>query len=262
MVLDWAGTMIDFGSMAPARAFVRAFEAHGVVVSVEEARGPMGVDKRTHIARMGAEPAIAARWMATHRGAAMTSEDVDHVHAEFVALEMSLVREHAALVPGARELANALRARGLKIGTTSGYSREIMDVVAELARAQGYAPDASICAGETPSGRPGPLQCYEALVALDVWPVAGCIKVDDTLAGIDEGLNAGMWTVAVAVTGNEVGLTREAWEGLGAMAQRALRQRAYDRLLAAGAHYVIDSVAELPSCIEAIEARLRRGETP
>ncbi len=49
VVLDWAGTTVDFGCMAPVATFVQAFEDSGVPITVEEARAPMGMPKWQHI---------------------------------------------------------------------------------------------------------------------------------------------------------------------------------------------------------------------
>ena len=82
------------------------------------------------------------------------------------------------------------------------------------------------------------------------------------MPGIEEGLNAGMWAVGVAVSGNEIGLSLADWEGLSPAAQERRRAAAYRRLLTSGAHDVIDSIADLPRCVAAIEVRLARGEKP
>ena len=58
-IFDWAGTVIDHGSLAPMGAFVKAFGEFGVTIAIEEARGPMGMAKRPHIAALMALPRIA-----------------------------------------------------------------------------------------------------------------------------------------------------------------------------------------------------------
>ncbi len=59
VVFDWAGTIVDFGSLAPMGAFVRLFENHGVVISIETARLPMGLPKLAHIQALGEIPEVA-----------------------------------------------------------------------------------------------------------------------------------------------------------------------------------------------------------
>jgi phosphonoacetaldehyde hydrolase len=127
---------------------------------------------------------------------------------------------------------------------------------------QGYKPDSTVCASDVPAGRPYPYMCLQNAVNLGVTTVHACVKVDDTVPGIEEGLNAGMWTVGLAVTGNEVGLTRPEWEALPAGEKQVKRARAYRRMQQAGAHYVVDAIGDLLPCIDDIQARIHRGEQP
>ena len=261
VVFDWAGTIIDFGSCAPMGAFVRLFEQFGVQLSIAEARGPMGVAKWDHIQALGRLPRIAAQWQARH-GRSFTDADVDHLYEVFTPMNAAVVPDYADFIPGAVDVVNALRGRGLKIGSTTGYNRPIMEVVTPIAARGGYVPDNLVCAGDLATGRPSPLMMYRTFADLGVWPPHTVVKVDDTGVGLEEGLNAGTWTVGLAVSGNANGLTLAEWQALDAEAQQARREAATAALRTAGAHYVIDSVADLLPVIDDIEARLMRGERP
>jgi phosphonoacetaldehyde hydrolase len=261
VVFDWAGTIVDFGSLAPAAAFARAFGRFGVEVTAAEARGPMGMAKRDHVAAVLRLPRVAGAWRAA-RGGEPDEAAVDEVYRVFVPLNVEVVVDHAALVPGAAETVAGLRAGGLKVGSTTGYTRAIMEPLLPLAAAQGYAPDCLVCAGEVPEGRPSPLMMYRCFLELPVWPAAACVKVDDTGVGLGESLAAGGWAVGVALSGNAVGLSLTELRALAPEELRPLRDAAYARLLAAGAHYVIDTIADLPAALAAIEGRLARGERP
>lgn len=261
LVLDWAGTTVDFGCCAPAVVFVDVFRRRGVEISLAEARGPMGVYKHEHIRQLTELPAIAARWQAAH-GRTPNADDVNAMYEDFVPLQLDVIARYAAPVPGCVEAVAAFRDRGLQLGSTTGYSREMVDVLAPEAAARGYAPDVVVCATEVPAGRPEPWMALRAVEALRVFPVEACVKVGDTVPDIAEGLNAGMWTIGVAVTGNEVGLPRDEWEALPSEQQARLRERAYARLHAAGAHYVVDSIADVPAVLDDIDARLAKGERP
>ena len=262
VVFDWAGTMVDHGSLAPAGVFVEAFRRFGVEITVEEARGPMGMAKRAHVAALLALPRIERLWRDAHDGRPPTEADIDAVYEVFMPMNVEVAAHHADLVPGAAATVRALRALGLKIGSTTGYTREIMARVLPVAAEQGYAPDCVVCAGDTPEGRPSPLMLYRAWLELDTWPAWSCVKVDDTEVGIAEGLNAGCWTVGVAVTGNLLGLSLADREALPADELAVRRRAAVARLTAAGAHHMIDGVADLPPVLHAIEGRLARGERP
>jgi phosphonoacetaldehyde hydrolase len=261
VVLDWAGTVVDFGCMAPAAVFQRIFEEAGVPVSVDEARAFMGRHKRDHIQAMLATPAIRRRWQDA-RGAEPGAGEVDALFARFVPQQLAALDDHRDLVPGADVTAAELRRRGIAIGSTSGYTREMMDRVTPAAAAAGYAPDAVVAVDEVARGRPAPFMAQRAMELLDVWPAAACVKIGDTVSDVEEGLNAGMWTVSLAVSGNEVGLPLADWRALPPERQQALRETAATRLARAGAHRVIDTVADLPAALDAIEAAMARGEGP
>jgi len=252
VVFDWAGTMIDFGSFAPMGVFVEAFKRFGINATIAEARAPMGAPKRAHIKAMLMAPRLSAEWARAH-GAAPTEADIDRVYEVFVPMNEEVVADYATLVPGAAEMVADLRARGLRIGSTTGYTRSIMERVFPLAAAQGYAPDNCVCADDLPEGRPGPLQMYQTFIDLQVYPPNAVIKVDDTEPGIAEGVAAGCVTVGVALSGNHVGLTPEELAALPAPEVAALRTRAADALRTAGAHHVIDTVADLPALLDTLE---------
>ncbi len=261
VILDWAGTTVDFGSLAPTMAFVQLFAEEDVAISVAEVRGPMGTEKREHIRQLCQLPEVADRWRTVHRDPPDEAV-VDRLYQAFVPLQIAAIRDYAQLIPGCRETIAALRERGIRIGANTGYSREMAEPLMCAAADQGYIPDSAVCATEVPRGRPYPYMSLKNAIELGVETVQACVKVDDTVPGIEEGLNAGMWTVAVAISGNEIGLPLAGWDALPFAEQQRRRERAYSRLLASGAHYVIDSIAALPRCIDAIEARLANGERP
>lgn len=127
-------------------------------------------------------------------------------------------RAHSALVPGALDTLADVRRCGLKIGSTTGCNRTIMDVLVPLAGRQGYEPDRVVCSDDTVRGRPTPLMMYKVFLDLAVWPGAVCVKVDDTVPGIAEGLSAGCWAVGVAMSGNAFGASPEDLAGVSSAA--------------------------------------------
>lgn len=261
VVFDWAGTTVDHGSRAPMGAFVEVFSQFKVSITIEEARRPMGLPKRDHIKALLSQPGVAQRWTEVH-GAAPTERDIDRVYEVFVPLNAKVVADYGALIPGVLETVRTLRERGLRIGSTTGYTRDIMERLLPVAASQGFAPDNLVCAGDLTLGRPTPHMMYKCFLDLGVWPGSAVVKVDDTTPGIAEGLAAGCWTVGVAMSGNAAGLDREELEALSEAERSVLRRRADAELERAGAHYVIDSVADLMPVIDRIEGRLARGERP
>jgi phosphonoacetaldehyde hydrolase len=259
VIFDWAGTVLDHGSRAPMGAFVEAFARFGVPLTIEQARGPMGMAKADHIRLVGR--AANAAWRERH-GHDFSEPDVQAIFDVFEPLNVAAVEAHAALIPGAKATLDWCAARGIRIGSTTGYTRPIMARLAPLGAAQGFAPEVMVCAGDLAAGRPAPLQMWKAMAEMGVWPAAVVIKVDDTPPGIGEGRAAGTWTVGVALTGNIAGLSAEELAALDPAARDALRQRAAAELAAAGADLVIDSIADLPAAVAEIEARLARGDCP
>lgn len=256
-ILDWAGTVVDFGSFAPTKIFVEAFASFNIELSLTEARGPMGMGKWQHIRALCDHPHIAARF-----GRLPSDADVTAIYERFMPLQIAKVAEHSALIPGALEAIAACRAAGLKIGTTSGYPKQVMDRVVALAAEAGYRPDHVVAADELPRGRPTPAQALANVIALGLDDVAACVKVDDTLPGILEGRSAGMWTVGLRFSGNFLGLDYPTYSALSA-AQRAEQRERIDGLFApAQPHYLIDTIADLPPLIALIDARLALGELP
>ena len=244
VILDWAGTTVDHGSLAPVAAMRSVFASVGVDITTQEIRASMGLHKKEHI-----------RAIAAPRGL-----DTDALYAAFIPKQMDVLAEHSDVIAGVIEAVARMRRRGIKIGSTTGYNRAMLDCVVAHARAQGYAPDCALCPDDVGGGRPMPWMCYEAAVRLGVYPLWTMVKVGDTESDIAEGRNAGMWTVAVTRTGNEVGLSEREWSTLDGSTQARLLSAARTRL--AAADYVIDSIAEVDATLDEITARMGRGERP
>ncbi|WP_374356613.1 phosphonoacetaldehyde hydrolase [Chitinimonas sp.] len=262
VIFDWAGTLVDFGSLAPTQIFVDAFASFGIEVTLAQARGPMGLSKRDHIRSLLAEPAIAGQWQARF-GQPADEADIDALYQRFMPMQIAKVGEYSQPIAGATTTLGWLRQRGIKVGSCSGYPRQVMDVLLPQAARAGIAPDCVIAGDELPAGgRPGPYMALANVLALAAGDVRRCVKVDDTAPGIEEGRRAGMWCVGVSLSGNEVGLEAAALQALPASERAALRSTAEARLRAAGAHYLIDSVAELPAVLAHIEQAIRDGLHP
>jgi phosphonoacetaldehyde hydrolase len=261
VILDWAGTTVDYGSLAPVDAFVALFARYGIEISADEARGPMGAHKRDHIAQLLQHPRIALAWReALEREP--TEGDIDRLYSDLTPLQIEALRRHADIIPGTLDAVRELRERDVKIGSDTGYNRAMMDVLASEARRRGYAPDVTMTADDVPAGRPHPWMAYQNMIALQVYPAAACVKVGDTAADVLEGRNAGMWAVAITRTGNEIGLSEQEVAALHAETLRKMLNEARDRLAVAGAHVVIESISDLPAVVRELESRLAAGEAP
>ena len=260
-ILDWAGTVVDFGSFAPTQIFVEAFAEFDVHVSIEEARGPMGMGKWDHIRTLCDQPQITERYKKVF-GRAPTDADVTAIYERFMPLQIEKIAEHSALIPGALQTIAALREQGLKIGSCSGYPAQVMAKVVELAATNGYMADHVVATDEVPNGRPWPAQALANVIALGIDDVGACVKVDDTAPGILEGRRAGMWTVALVFSGNALGLTYEQYQALDAQTLIAERKRIHALFQSSRPHYLIDTITDLPRVIADINNRLSNGEMP
>jgi phosphonoacetaldehyde hydrolase len=261
VVLDWAGTTIDYGSRAPVLAVMEAFRKADVPVTIVQARGPMGMAKRDHLRTMLEMPEIRQRWHDVH-GTGPTEADVDNLYFRFLPLQKEILTANSQLIPGCLAAIEYCRTRGILVGSSTGYTQELMDMLVPLARQQGYEPDAIVCASDVSPGRPAPWMCFENARRLGVFPMEAIVKVDDTTVGIEAGLNAGMWTVGIARSGNLVGLSEEELKRRTADESRRLVEIATAELSRCGAHWVIDTIADLPVALQEIEASLARGERP
>ncbi|MEQ9546221.1 MAG: phosphonoacetaldehyde hydrolase [Marinobacter sp.] len=261
VIMDLAGTCVDFGSLAPIQAFLQLFEAEGIDLSEAEAREPMGTEKREHIRRLLAMPRIRQQWNSAF-GKVPEDADVDRLYDAFLPLQTAAIAERTKLIPGALALQEQLREQGIKLGVNTGYSRDMVNVMLPGLVAQGFEPESVVVATEVPEGRPSPHMSLKNALELDITAVQGCVKVDDTTTGIEEGLNAGMWAVAVVASGNAVGLSEEQLCALDNAERADILARGYRVMATSAAHYVIDSIADLPDVLVDIDRRLQAGERP
>jgi phosphonoacetaldehyde hydrolase len=261
VIFDWAGTIVDFGCLAPVVSIVEAFAARGVSVTPEEARRPMGLEKKEHLRRLLADEGIHQRWKAA-TGADPCPRDANSLYEDLEPRLVRAVKAHSRLVPGARELADELRAWGIRVGSTTGYLRPLMDILVEEASRQGFEADAVVCPADVPAGRPYPWMCFLNAIRLEAFPPRRVVKVGDTPVDMQEGLNAGMWTIGVTLSGNEVGLSPADAERLSPEERLAKTQEAERRLREAGAHYVTECAASCRTVLARIEERVIRGESP
>ena len=263
LVLDWSGTVADAYVLAPAVVFAEVFKKHGVEISMFEARGPMGLRKDLHIKALTETPEIRHRWKEI-KGKDPDQGDVDAMFEDFVPMQLDCLRQYTDLLPGVAEVVQRLQKQGIKIGSTTGFVRPMVDILEEDAKKQGYVPDASVAGDEVEHGaRPKPFMVYKNLDMMDVHPIQSVIKVDDTVSGIGEALEAGCWGVGVSLYSNYMDIDSLAHaESLSDNEMARRLDHTNEILQKAGAHYVIDSLADIEPVIEDVNRRLARGERP
>ena len=258
-IFDWAGTMVDFGCMVPTRAMQRAFSDAGVIVSDAQIRRDMGKAKQAHIKAILSASDIGRVWR-DHHGRPWSDEDVNGLLAAMERHTRSEAVASAVPIDGALDLVTLLRQRGIKVGSTTGYTKPIMDAVVPEAARNGYTPDVMICADDVPAGRPAPFMIWHALEHLGVWPASHCVKVDDAPVGITAGHNAGMVTIGLAASGNGVGLSVEEFRALSVGDRQIRIDQSATLLRDAGADYVVETVADIPALMDNVSARIASAQ--
>ena len=255
IIMDWAGTSVDYGCFAPVAAFVDSFRAAGIGVTPAETRAYMGLTKIEEIRALFNIPRVREEFRAKH-GRDYTDADVQERYAEFQRVLFATLEDYATPIPDVPEVIAGLRARGIKVGSTTGYTKQMMDVVIPAAERMGYKIDACVTSDQLPAGRPCPYMIYQNMIELAVPSVDCVLKYGDTIADIREGVNAKVWTVGVILGSNELGLTQEEVVALPATELEARKREVRRRMLQAGAHYVVDSIGQLPAVIDEINCRL------
>jgi phosphonoacetaldehyde hydrolase len=252
IIFDWAGTTVDYGCFAPLHVFLEVFEDKGVKITLDEARKPMGLLKIEHIRAVMKMPRVMQAWEKVH-GNVPTENDVSEMYPQFEEKLFKSLSKYTRPIPGVLQVIDQLRSKGLKIGSTTGYTAEMIEIVSKNAEEKGYAPDVIATSDLVKEGRPYPWMCYYNAMMLGIYPMSKLVKVGDTTTDMLEGRNAGMWTVGVILGSSTLGLTQEE---VNEMERSLLKEKieiARNELYAAGAHYVIDSIKELPQLIETIE---------
>ncbi|MCM3165846.1 phosphonoacetaldehyde hydrolase [Peribacillus frigoritolerans] len=255
VIFDWAGTTVDYGCFAPVQAFVEIFRIRGIDITIKEAREPMGLLKMDHIMELLKMKRISNLWSAKF-GKEPDERDLNSLYKDFEALLFKVIKDNAKPIPGVIELVSRLREQGIKIGSTTGYTREMIHIVKEEAEKWGYQPDSIVASTEVPTGRPAPWMCFKTAMNLQVYPLSKIVKVGDTISDIKEGISAGMWTVAVLKGGSEIGLSEAEISEMDPYDLQKRMKHAENRFLNAGADFVIDEIGDLLEIIDRINYRL------
>lgn len=252
VIMDWAGTAVDFGCFAPLNAFLKVFsEEKGIDITYRQAREPMGLLKIDHIKAILNMPEVNEKFRVRY-GRDWNMEDVNEMYVSFEKHLFASLSNFTTPIPGVLDTIKELRESGIKIGSTTGYTQAMMDVVRPGAAAKGYVVDNLVTPDNLPAGRPAPYMIYKNMIDLAIPSVDNVVKVGDTIADIKEGVNAKVWSIGIITGSNEMGITEEEYNHRTPDELAALKQEVRERMMAAGAHFVLDNITELPACIEKI----------
>lgn len=249
VIMDWAGTTVDYGCFAPVYAFEKAFQETGIPVTMEEIREPMGMLKKDHIRTMLNMTRIHTAWLDTYQKEP-SEQDVERIYEIFEKKLMESLAEYTDPKEGCLECVERLREHGIRIGSTTGYTHAMMEVVEKEAAAKGYRPDLLVTPEDAGGyGRPKPYMIFRNMQLLGAGDVRKVMKVGDTASDMQEGKNAGVYTVGVLEGSSALGMSRKEFEELDGQEQQKELERAKRILMDAGADRVIRSLNELPHII-------------
>lgn len=258
-VFDWAGTTVDYGCVAPLAVFERIFENKNIHLTREEILKPMGMGKRDHIETLLSTEEATKQWKEQYQRE-WTQEDIDEMFAQFNTELLSVLSNYCTPIDGVVETMAQLREMGLYIGSTTGYTREMMDIVEKGAKELGYAPDYTVTSEMTGYGRPYPYMLFENMRHFEVCPPSCVVKVGDTVADIKEGKNAGAWSIGIIEGSSVANMTLEMAATLSEEEKNARFAKAEEMLMNAGADYVIRTIRELPEVIKEINKRMEKEQ--
>lgn len=250
VIFDWAGTTVDYGCFAPVKAFMEVFKKAGIEPAMEEVREPMGVLKWDHIRTMLEMPRIRGLWMEKY-GRNPEDKDADILYEGFEPALLNILHNYSEPKPYVLEVVKELRNRGIKVGSTTGYTDIMMEIVAKKAKEFGYEPDCWYSPDSTEGkGRPYPYMIYKNLEKLGVVSSDRVIKVGDTISDIKEGKNAGVFTIGVLEGSSLMGLTQEEYEALPDEKKEKALEEAREKYIKAGADAVVKDIRGILDCID------------
>ncbi len=261
IIVDLAGTIVDYGSCAPAGVFIELFNKYGIEITNEQARKPMGMHKKDHIRAILEMEEIKDKWKNKY-GDTWTEKDIDIMYEDFIPMQISTLPKYSKMIDGVKDALELVRSKGIKIGATTGYNTEMTNIVVSAIKDQGLMLDSVVCASDVPKGRPAPWMIFKTMQNLDAFPPEAIISFGDTIPDIESALNAGVWSVGVARTGNMIGLNENEINNVSKEDLHACLKKAYDIMYSSGSHYVIDGVYDCSDIIDKINERLLSGEKP
>lgn len=261
VITDWAGTVVDFGCIAPTRVIAELFAEEGMSVSQQEVRRFMGMTKKQHISSILFSDEVVAEWK-SRKSVEPTENDLDRIYDKMTPCLKKILPEHSDVIPGVVEFMKLMKDNNIPVGSTTGYVAEMMEVVVPAAMKNGFMPDSMVCPTDVVQGRPAPFMVFENARRLNVFPLFEMVKIGDTIADINEGLQAGMWIIAFTDSGNEFGISKEELDKLPEDEKLKMRASAEKKFKDAGAHFVTEGIWSIHESLKEIDSYIEKGIHP
>ena len=181
-----AGTSVDDridGLPLVLKSYDDAFKTHGVEVPMMVLNAHRGRDKRTVIGELGGNKA-------------------DDIYADFIGYLKDNTGKLMEM-DGASATFRELKGEDVRIVVGTGFPVEVAEpLVKSLGWVRDGLVDSWTCSEMVGASSPDPAMIIDSMARYGVTAPEAVIKVDDTVKGVEEGLNAGVYTVAV-LTGTQ-----------------------------------------------------------
>lgn len=132
MIFDWAGTTVDYGCLGPLKVIQNLFKSHGVKITKEEASRDMGLLKIDHLRKIVVMPSI--RDQLESKNIRINESFIQTLYIDFELEMFKTIPSYSNVIPGVPEVMKYLRGRGIKVGSTTGYTKKMLDLLSEIAK--------------------------------------------------------------------------------------------------------------------------------
>ena len=252
-IFDLGGTLVDRYSLTTILSLKNAFQKNGIILNNKLIFKDMGIKKQDHITIILNDEHISWSWRHIH-GRHPDINDSHRLFEEYNSIQKVRCTELMDIIPETKKTIDLLRDKGIQLGVTTGFNYHTMRLIKEKLDKNNIILDnyiSSTCL-DLPA-RPNPSMIIENMYRFDINDPKQVIKIDDTVVGIEEGKNAGCWTVGVSRWSINMKLPSidDAY-GLSDFYLEDKKKKCRAQLVQSGADYVIDTLDELPYIINRI----------
>ncbi|MDO7906714.1 HAD hydrolase-like protein [Paenibacillus sp. JX-17] len=259
VIFNWDSMIADCRGQKLLQGIMDIFRWKGIEITARQAETGRGLPIREHIAVILRLADVRARWHEAF-GHEPGRPDIEQMYVELLPVLVSLLPSSGEPFPGMDRALAELQERSIQCGSTTAFPSDM------LRRLRGPAEsrhrlvlDSLVSPCEVQNnGRPYPWMMYENARRLHVYPLTDILKIGDTAADMQEGRNAGVWTVGLVNRQAEAGLSAES----DSIPHEESRHHSAQLLRKAGAHMVIDTLSELPWVLREIEMLQHTGGFP
>ena len=255
-IFDLGGTIVDRYSLTPFLSLRKVFSDKCINVRDELLFKDMGKSKKEHINEIISDSIVRNQWIRINN-CEPNKNDVDKLFNKFNEIQIESSKNLITVLPETKNCIDFLKKNNIKTGTTTGFNKENMEVIKDKLENSNIFIDSyvsSTCLNK-PS-RPRPFMIHKNLENLNIRTPNEVIKVDDTIVGIEEGLNADCITVGVARWSINMGIYNlsDAFKKKDIELKSNLK-KSREVLESSGAHYVINTLDELPNLIKILNLK-------